>query len=189
MRPFDSRPTVSALVNPTLAEVDRLGGVAATRDIDRGVVERLSTGLRSSPFSTRELSLPLSYVRTYLKIGGLLEQPAAGIWELAPGLRHTEIEQPEEIVRLSERWYRGGRDRDAIVHWRTERTGREIFDPMDRITAVLVRAGGALQHPLLPGSRAAYDEVRALLRKWAPELDRHLKAGATSRSTVEAMLA
>lgn len=100
----DRVPQYHELFNPTLAALRSLGGSASIRELDDAIASELNLTpeILEIPHGTTgksELSYRAAWARTYLKIFGLLENSARGVWALTPeGARTTSVD-PAEIVR------------------------------------------------------------------------------------------
>lgn len=96
-------PTYDNLFNPLLKALHQLGGSASNSEMEEKVAEVLSlTGEEINEIhkgSTTKLSYNLAWARTYLKLYGLLERSARGVWALTLKGRKTESVDKEEVKK------------------------------------------------------------------------------------------
>jgi len=94
-------PTYDNLFNPLLKALHQLGGSASNSEMEEKVTEVLNlTGEEINEIhkgSRTKLSYNLAWARTYLKLYGLLERSARGVWALTSKGRKTESVDKEEV--------------------------------------------------------------------------------------------
>lgn len=118
-------PTYDNLFTPLLKALHQLGGSASNSEMEEKVAEVLNlTGEEINEIhrgSTTKLSYNLAWARTYLKLYGLLERSARGVWALTPKGKKTESIDKEEVKK-----YVRGLDYGATISEKDVVEEREI---------------------------------------------------------------
>jgi restriction system protein len=99
-------PKHTALYNPALQALKRLGGSANITELDEEVIKNLGLTdeeiAQSHDERQTEVEYRLAWARTYLKAYGLIENSARGIWSLTAKGRETESVDPVHVRRYVE---------------------------------------------------------------------------------------
>lgn len=107
-------PPHDKLMWPTLEAVGALGGSGTNNEIVNKVIELLEIPERVQKLQNKndrrsKLEYRLAWARTYLKLGGALENSARGVWSITDvGERVTEADIPEIVSEIR---LKGGRNR------------------------------------------------------------------------------
>ncbi len=96
-------PQYTALFNPVLEAIKKLGGSAAIAELDEEVTNnlRLTTDDIAEPHDDRktELQYRLAWARTYLKAFGVLDNSGRGVWVLTEKGRCLDSVDPRQVTR------------------------------------------------------------------------------------------
>lgn len=96
-------PTRENLFDPLLKTLHQLGGSASNSEIEEKITEILNLTEKETSEIHRgnrtKLSYNLAWARTYLKLYGLIERSARGIWALTSKGKKTESVDEEEVTR------------------------------------------------------------------------------------------
>ena len=99
-------PKHTALYNPALQALRRLGGSANITELDDEVIKNLNLTDEdiAQPHDERqtEVEYRLAWARTYLKAYGLIENSGRGVWSLTAKGRETEAVDPVQVRRYVE---------------------------------------------------------------------------------------
>jgi len=115
-------PTSDGLLNPTLAALRELGGVAGINDIDMQVAKDL--GLTEDEMSERHVDgtskvrYRLRWARNYLKRYGLIHKDGGGVWSLTENGRSTTAVDGADVqrsIRNRKRKRTGAQPNDVAV--------------------------------------------------------------------------
>jgi restriction system protein len=109
----------SDLFNPSLAAIKRLGGSASISELDEEITKSLNLTDEevSQPHDKyrTELQYQLAWVRTALKMYGLLDNSAHGIWVLTPKGRDTNSVDPRQVMQDVRNYQKSKRDKNDKV--------------------------------------------------------------------------
>lgn len=150
------------LINPTLVAIRALGGSASIREITKRVIEDmdLSSEITQTPHNQKSaqtrLEYNLAWARTDLKIRGLIDNSARGVWSLTGEGRKRENVDPEEVsrfVKQSRAAKRNAKDKididndspDESIQWREKLRETILSMPpagFERLCQRLLRESG-----------------------------------------------
>ena len=88
-------PAFNDLYNPTLKALHKLGGSGTNQEIHSEVVKDMKLTDEQSDVAY----LRLSFVRSFLKRYGLVENPSRGFWALTEKGKNTTEVDPEALVQ------------------------------------------------------------------------------------------
>jgi len=96
-------PQYTALFNPVLQAIKKLGGSASIAELDEEVTNnlRLTNEDIAEPHNDRRtiLQYRLAWARTYLKAFGLLDNSGRGVWVLTEKGRRFDSVDPRQVTR------------------------------------------------------------------------------------------
>ena len=147
--------SIHDLFNPTLQAVRDSGGSATIQEIHDKVVARLEfsdeaieTSTANSQISHDNIWRHLSYVRTWLKHYGLLDNSSRGVWTLTPRGQSTDLVDPKEVdkvVKEKLRQEKASGPNAVVEAWRVELLDLlRKMDPssFERLCMLMLRESG-----------------------------------------------
>jgi len=112
-------PQYTALFNPVLEAIKKLGGSAAIAELDEEVTNnlRLTAEDIAEPHDDRktELQYRLAWARTYLKAFGMLDNSGRGVWVLTEKGRRLDSVDPRQVARYVRERGKQPTSEDSVV--------------------------------------------------------------------------
>jgi restriction system protein len=135
-------PTVVELLWPALIAMKALGGSATNEEHLEKVIEieKIPEAVQNIMHTERQTKLAynLAWTRSWLKLGGALENPTLGVWAVTEKGKTLSEEQVKQIPAEVQRQYKLEKEKKLKDHAEEKELPTEAKDWKDELLAVLI---------------------------------------------------